>query len=59
MQDTKFTIGSAGTFLLGYGARTLDANQTTGLIIMGLGVALLITVAILQKAGLNVQMNQG
>jgi hypothetical protein len=52
---TQNTIGGAGAFLIGYGTKAIDLDKTTGLIIMGFGVLLIIVVGVLQKFGVNIQ----
>ena len=56
---TQNTIGYAGSMLIGFGLAMVQTVITTGLILVGVGSVLIVVVAILQKAGLNVQMNQG
>ena len=49
------TIGGAGGILIGYGLSAVQTNMTTGLVLVVIGVVLVITVAVLQNIGLNVQ----
>lgn len=48
------TIGGAGQALIGAGIASLT-NTGVGLLLIGVGVVLIITVAILQKNGIAVQ----
>lgn len=54
MNDKTLTIGDAGSLLIGAGLTKLD-NVTLALALIGAGVALKITVAILQKQGVPVE----
>jgi len=51
------TISGAGSILMGYGLSAIQANQTTGLILVGVGAFLVILVAFLQTKGVPVQAN--
>jgi len=51
--DTKLSIGDAGSLLIGAGLTKLD-DVTIALALIGVGVALKILVAYLQKKGLEV-----
>jgi hypothetical protein len=51
------TIGGAGGILIGYGLSAVQTNMVSGLVLVGLGVLLVILVAVLQKEGINVQSN--
>ncbi len=51
--DKNLTVGDAGSILMGAGLAKLD-NLQIGLILIGVGVALKIVVAFLQKQGLPV-----
>ncbi len=60
MTDNKLSIGDAGALLLGAGLTKLD-DIVLALTLIGVGVALKILVAILQKKGLEVskEVNMG
>jgi hypothetical protein len=51
------TISGAGSILMGYGLSAVQANQETGLILVGIGAALVLIVAFLQTKGVPVQAN--
>jgi hypothetical protein len=55
------TIGGAGAVIIGYGLGMIPVVSTmwAGLILVGIGSALVVTVALLQKSGLNVTSNIG
>lgn len=53
--DNKLTIGSAGSALLGAGLVKISDNIQVGLALIGVGVLLIVLVAILQKVGLDVK----
>ena len=54
MDNKTLTIGDAGSLLLGAGLTKLD-DIVIALILIGVGVALKVGVAYLQKVGLKVQ----
>lgn len=54
---TQFlTVGDAGSLLIGAGLTKIDADFTTGLILVGAGVVLKVLVAVLQKFDIPVSM---
>lgn len=52
--NSKLSIGDAGSLLIGAGLTQLD-TLTVGLTLIGVGVALKILVAYLQKKGLAIE----
>ena len=57
MESKNLTISDAGSLLMGAGLAKLDSN--VGLILIGIGAALKIIVALLQKSGVEIQSNLG
>lgn len=55
MDNKNLSIGDAGSLLMGAGLVKIGEDLTTGLALVGAGVALKITVAVLQKQGLDVK----
>ncbi len=53
--DNQLTIGEAGSLLLGAGLVQIATNVNIALILIGVGAALKITVATLQKQGVPVE----
>jgi len=57
MDNKNLTISDAGSLLMGAGLAKLDSNL--GLILIGIGAALKIIVALLQKNGIEIQSEIG
>lgn len=56
--DKNLSIGDAGSLLIGAGLTKLDVLNV-GMLLIGVGVVLKITVAVLQKKGVEVSTNNG
>ena len=54
MNKTYLTLNEAGSLLLGAGLLKVTTDVTTGLIIIGVGAVIKITVAVLKKKGIVV-----
>lgn len=59
MNNTNLTLGEAGSLLLGAGLVQIGTDIIIGLVLVGVGAVLKITVAILNKNGIEVASNVG
>jgi hypothetical protein len=54
MDTQKLTVAVAGGMLMGAGITTVSSDFTHGLILVGVGAALQLVVALLQKKGVPI-----
>lgn len=59
MNNNTLTVGEAGAMLMGAGLTQITGSLNVALILIGVGVALKILVAVLNKQGIEVSTPQG
>jgi len=57
MNKINLTLNEAGSLLLGAGLLRVTTDLVSGLIVIGVGAALKITVAVLKKYGVKISSN--